>query len=150
MSKKKAPPRLEAEKDFVSRSSPLSVSVPLDSLERLGSGWPFPWVSSSGGDHATRVLNLCGVRQWYVMHSLGVSKRKGLRALRLLLIYRSFCARRSVPGVLCPAFSGSRADRSLPSSRAHADDTSRDPAARMTGTDPLWKHRTQRIRCCRS
>jgi len=95
--------------DSVFRSRPLSVSVPLDSLESLGSGLPFPWVSSSGGDHANRVLQLCRVRQWWVMHSLGVSKRKGLRALRLLLICRP------LPGVLCPEFSGSRADRSLPS-----------------------------------
>ena len=36
--KKKVPPRPEAEKIFVSRSSPLSVSVPLDSLERFCSG----------------------------------------------------------------------------------------------------------------
>ena len=31
--KKKVPPRPDAEKIFVSRSSPLPVSVPLDSLE---------------------------------------------------------------------------------------------------------------------
>jgi hypothetical protein len=36
--KKKVPPRPDAEKIFVSRSSPLPVSVPLDSLER-GSLW---------------------------------------------------------------------------------------------------------------
>ena len=33
--KKKVPPRPDAEKIFVSRSSPLPVSVPLDSLERF-------------------------------------------------------------------------------------------------------------------
>jgi hypothetical protein len=33
--KKKVPPRPDAERIFVSRSSPLPVSVPLDSLERL-------------------------------------------------------------------------------------------------------------------
>jgi hypothetical protein len=38
MSRKKFPPRPDAEKIFVSRSSPLPVSVPLDSLER-GSLW---------------------------------------------------------------------------------------------------------------
>jgi hypothetical protein len=37
--KKKVPPRPDAEKIFVSTSSPLPVSVPPDSLER-GSLWP--------------------------------------------------------------------------------------------------------------
>ena len=37
--KKKALPRPEAEKIFVSTSSPLSVGVPLDSIERFCSGW---------------------------------------------------------------------------------------------------------------
>jgi hypothetical protein len=47
------------EKIFVSRSSPLPVSVPLDSLERLvGACLPFPWLSSSSGDDANRVLDL--------------------------------------------------------------------------------------------
>jgi hypothetical protein len=36
--KKKVPPRPDAEKIFVSRSSPLSVRVPLDSLERVRCG----------------------------------------------------------------------------------------------------------------
>src|SRR6266581_4934483 len=57
--KKKVLPRPDAEKIFVSRSSPLPVSVPLDSLERLRRGLlPFPWLSSSSGDDANRVLDL--------------------------------------------------------------------------------------------
>jgi hypothetical protein len=47
--KRKVSPRPEAEKIFVSRSSPLPVSVPLDSLERfVVACLPFPWLSSSG------------------------------------------------------------------------------------------------------
>src|SRR5271170_6171687 len=51
---------------FVSRSSPLPVNVPLDSLERLVVAcFPFPWLSSSGDDDANRVLGL-GKRTWYL------------------------------------------------------------------------------------
>jgi hypothetical protein len=65
--KKKVLPRPDAEKIFVSRSSPLPVSVPLDLLERfvLLACLPFPWLSSSGGDDANRVLRL-GKRTWYL------------------------------------------------------------------------------------
>src|SRR5216684_2143009 len=57
--KKKVLPRPDAEKIFVSRSSPLPVSVPLDSLERfVVACLPYPWLSSSGGDDADRVLDL--------------------------------------------------------------------------------------------
>jgi hypothetical protein len=57
--KKKVLPRPDAEKIFVSRSSPLPVNVPLDLLERFVLAClPFPWLSSSGGDDANRVLNL--------------------------------------------------------------------------------------------
>src|SRR5271170_7744771 len=63
---KKFLPRPDAEKIFVSRSSPLPVSVPLDSLERLVVAcFPFPWLSSSGDDDANRVLGL-GKRTWYL------------------------------------------------------------------------------------
>jgi hypothetical protein len=66
MSRKKVLPRPDAEKIFVSRSSPLPVSVPLDSLERLVVAClPFPWLSSFGGDDANRVLKL-GKRTWYL------------------------------------------------------------------------------------
>ena len=59
MSRKKFPPRPDAEKIFVSRSSPLPVSVPLDSLERFLCGlFAYPWLSSSSGDDADRVLDL--------------------------------------------------------------------------------------------
>jgi hypothetical protein len=71
MSRKKFPPRPDAEKIFVSRSSPLPLSVPLDSLERfVGACLPFPWLSSSGGDDANRVLKL-GKRTWYLSVNLG-------------------------------------------------------------------------------
>jgi hypothetical protein len=64
--KKKVPPRPDAEKIFVSRSSPLPVSVPPDSLERfVVACLPFPWLSASGGDDANRVLKL-GKRTWYL------------------------------------------------------------------------------------
>ncbi len=59
MSRKKFLPRPGAEKIVVSRSSPLPVSVRLDSLERfVVACLPFPWLSSSGGDDANRVLDL--------------------------------------------------------------------------------------------
>jgi hypothetical protein len=62
----KSSPRPDAEKIFVSRSSPLPVSVPLDSLERfVVACLPFPWLSASGGDDANRVLKL-GKRTWYL------------------------------------------------------------------------------------
>ena len=64
--KKKVLPRPDSEKIFVSRSSPLPVSVPLDLLERFVLAClPFPWLSSSGGDDASRVLKL-GKRTWYL------------------------------------------------------------------------------------
>ena len=63
--KKKAPPRPEDEKILVSRSSPLTVSAPrLRSRGFALACLPFPWVSSSGGDYANRVLKL-GKRTWY-------------------------------------------------------------------------------------
>jgi len=64
--KKKPLPRPEAEKILVSRSSPLTVSA-LDCRSRglALACLPFPWVSSSGGDHANRVLKL-GKRTWYL------------------------------------------------------------------------------------
>src|ERR1700733_3554667 len=50
MSRKKFSPRPDAEKIFVSRSSPLPVSVPLDSLERFLCGlFAYPRLSSSRG-----------------------------------------------------------------------------------------------------
>jgi hypothetical protein len=59
-------PRPDAEKIFVSRPSPLPVNVPLDSLGRFVLAClPFPWLSSSGGDDANRVLKL-GKRTWYL------------------------------------------------------------------------------------
>src|SRR5271169_67501 len=62
--KKKVLPRPEAEKILVSRSSPLTVSAPrLRSRGFALACLPFPWVSSSGGDHANRVLKL-GKRTW--------------------------------------------------------------------------------------
>jgi hypothetical protein len=62
--KKKPLPRPEAEKILVSRSSPLTVSAPrLRSRGLALACLPFPWVSSSGGDHANRVLKL-GKRTW--------------------------------------------------------------------------------------
>src|ERR1700719_2975607 len=52
-------PRPDAEKIFVSRSSPLPVSMPLDSLERVRRGlFAIPWLSSSSDDDANRVLDL--------------------------------------------------------------------------------------------
>ena len=64
--KKKVPPRPDAEKIVVSRSSPLPVSVSSDLLERfVVACLPFPWLSSSGGDDANRVLKL-GKRTWYL------------------------------------------------------------------------------------
>jgi hypothetical protein len=65
--KKKVLPRPDAEKIFVSRSSPLTVSErALDSLERfVGACLSSPWLSSSGGDDANRVLDL-GKRTWYL------------------------------------------------------------------------------------
>ena len=64
--KKKVLPRPEAEKILVSRSSPLTVSAPprLRSRGFALAYLPFPWVSSSGGDYANRVLKL-GKRTWY-------------------------------------------------------------------------------------
>ena len=57
--KKKLLPRLEAEKIFVSRSSPLSVGAPLDRSRGLTLAcYPVPAVSSSCGDNANRVLKL--------------------------------------------------------------------------------------------
>src|ERR1035437_1079952 len=62
--KKKVLPRPEAEKIFVSRSSPLSVSAPPISLRGFALAClPFRWVSSFGGDDANRVLKL-GKRTW--------------------------------------------------------------------------------------
>jgi hypothetical protein len=64
--KKKVPPRPDGEKIFVSRSSPLPVSVPLDSLERFLCGlFAYPWLSSSSGDDADRVLDLAS-GPWYL------------------------------------------------------------------------------------
>src|SRR5712671_7721652 len=64
--KKKVLPRPDAEKIFVSRSSPLPVSVPLDSLERVRCGlFAYPWLSSSSGDDADRVLDLAS-GPWYL------------------------------------------------------------------------------------
>jgi hypothetical protein len=64
--KKKVSPRPDGEKIFVSRSSPLPVSVPLDSLERFLCGlFAYPWLSSSGGDDADRVLDLAS-GPWYL------------------------------------------------------------------------------------
>ena len=55
--KKKVLPRPEVEKIFVSRSSPLSVSAPRFRSRGFALAClPFPWVSSSGGDDANRVL----------------------------------------------------------------------------------------------
>src|SRR6266851_466204 len=66
MSRKKFPPRPDGEKIFVSRSSPLPVSVPLDSLERVRCGlFAYPWLSSSSGDDADRVLDLAS-GPWYL------------------------------------------------------------------------------------
>ena len=66
MSRKKFPLDRDGEKIFVSRSSPLPVGVPVDSLERfVVACLPFPWLSSSGGDDANRVLKL-GKRTWYL------------------------------------------------------------------------------------
>src|ERR1700720_40536 len=64
--KKKVSPSTGRREDFVSRSSPLPVSVPLDLLERfVVACLPFLWLSSSGGDDANRVLKL-GKRTWYL------------------------------------------------------------------------------------
>ena len=57
--KKKVLPRPDAEKIFVSRSSPLPVSVPLDSLERVRCGlFAISVAFASSGDDANRVLDL--------------------------------------------------------------------------------------------
>ena len=62
--KKKVLPRPEAEKIFVSRSSPLSVSAPRFRSRGFALAClPFLWVSSFGGDDANRVLKL-GKRTW--------------------------------------------------------------------------------------
>src|SRR5712664_4939679 len=64
--KKKVLPRPDAEKIFVSRSSPLPVSVPLRFAREARCGlFAISVASSSGGDDANRVLKL-GKRTWYL------------------------------------------------------------------------------------
>src|SRR5260370_23100128 len=79
--KKKVSPRPDAEKIFVSRSSPLPVSVPsIRSRGFVVACLPYPWLSSSGGDDADRVLKL-GKRTSYLSVNHG-----SIRGSRPLLI----------------------------------------------------------------